>query len=260
MSKAFQSWSKYWGFLYEDRDVRFPSRVYGFENTSRNKTDSAIVPDDGACYGFVSAGKALLVGKGDRKCAPLVEGQWFSTDSGCCLELSEPSSAVFVSQRIGYRGVFTTGGPIETKGRLRYIDGCSDSLLCCPPVIGDPCFNHLHFPGGINQTQHTHPSLRAGVVARGAGWCHTPDAQIRLLPNLIFVIPTDALHRFETEEGTSMDVVPYHPDSDWGPSHEEHPMVNRTLVEGKKIDNTQGRHAFADLAVGSFMDAIPRIN
>jgi hypothetical protein len=56
-----------------------------------------------------------------------------------------------------------------------------------------------------------------------------------------------------------MDVVPYHPDSDWGPSHEEHPMVNRTLVGGKKIDNTQGRHAIADLAVSSFMDAIPRI-
>jgi hypothetical protein len=44
-----------------------------------------------------------------------------------------------------------------------------------------------------------------------------------------------------------MDVVPYHPDSDWGPTHEEHPMVNRTLVGGQKIDNTKGVHATADV-------------
>jgi len=68
------------------------------------------------------------------------------------------------------------------------------------------------------------------------------------MPNLIFVIPTDGLHRFRTDAGQCMEVIPYHPDSDWGPSHEAHPMVNRTLVGGKKIDNTQGRHAEAELA------------
>ena len=39
-----------------------------------------------------------------------------------------------------------------------------------------------------------------------------------------------------------MDVIAYHPDSDWGPTDVEHPMVNRTLVEGKKVDNTVGIH------------------
>ncbi len=141
----------------------------------------------------------------------------------------------------------TTGGPIEPKGRLRYIDGCSDSLLCAPPRKGDPCLNHLHFPGGIDQTEHTHPSLRAGIIARGEGACCTPDGETRLTRNLIFVIPAAALHRFRTDQGQSMDVVPYHPDSDYGPTDEEHPMVNRTLVGGRKIDNTQGRHAIAEL-------------
>ena len=29
-----------------------------------------------------------------------------------------------------------------------------------------------------------------------------------------------------------MDVVAYHPDSDTGPTHDDHPMLNRTIVEG----------------------------
>jgi len=259
MSNTFRCWTKYWGLLYEDHDERFPSRVYGFENISHDQVTSADVPDEGACYGFVSAGKVLLVGEDERESVQLCAGQWFSTDSGCSLAVMAPSTAVFIVQRVGYRGVYTTGGPIESKGRLRYIDGCSDSLLCAPPRKGDPCLNHLHFPGGIDQTEHTHPSLRAGVIARGEGVCVTPDGETRLTRNLVFVIPTDSLHRFRTEPECDMDVVPYHPDSDFGPTDEEHPMVNRTLVGGKKIDNTQGRHAVADLAVSSFMDAIPRI-
>ena len=29
-----------------------------------------------------------------------------------------------------------------------------------------------------------------------------------------------------------MIVVAFHPDSDFGPTHEVHPMINRTIVEG----------------------------
>ena len=39
-----------------------------------------------------------------------------------------------------------------------------------------------------------------------------------------------------------MDVIAYHPDSDWGPTHREHPMLNRTLVKGEKIDNSGEAH------------------
>ena len=59
-----------------------------------------------------------------------------------------------------YRAFFTIGGEIEDKGRLRYIDGCTDSLLIPPVKKGDPCLNHLHFPKNITQTPHTHPSHR----------------------------------------------------------------------------------------------------
>jgi hypothetical protein len=27
-------------------------------------------------------------------------------------------------------------------------------------------------------------------------------------------------------------VIAYHPDSDFGPTHEDHPMINRTMVGG----------------------------
>lgn len=246
-TQGFRSWSTYWGMLFADKDKRFPSRVYGFESISSREERSALVLDDGACYGFVAAGAILLHADG---CDPiyLEAGMWFSTPNGCEFASRGHGIAVFVAQRVGYRGMFAIGGPIEERGRLRYIDGCSDSLLVPPPILGDPCLNHLHFPAGIDQTMHTHPSLRAGIVVRGRGWCVTPDAKTALTPGLIFVIPTDAEHKFQTETGESMDVVPYHPDSDWGPTHEEHPMVNRTLVGDAKIDNTQGRHADAELA------------
>lgn len=247
MNESFQSWQSYWGLLYEDRDDRFPSRVYGFENLISGRMGSGTITTDGGCFGFVSAGKAGVF----DECHPIVEvcaGQWFTTANGCTVTVSTAHTAVFVAQRVGYRGCYSVGGPIESKGRLRYIDGCSDSLLACPPLLGDPCLNHLHFPGGIDQTEHTHPSLRAGIIARGRGYCVTTGGVTPLVPHLIFVIPTDGLHKFRTDDDVSMDVVPYHPDSDWGPTHEEHPMVNRTLVAGMKIDNTQGAHAGAELA------------
>lgn len=247
---TFQSWSSYWGLLYEDHDDRFHSRVYGFENIHAGQVGSAEIPPHGACYGMIASGSVLLMGDRGRPGVTLTTGQWFSTPSGCALVFETTPTAVLVAQRVGHFGVYTSGGPIESRGRLRYIDGCSDSLLCCPSIVGDPCLNHLHFPGGIDQTQHTHPSLRAGIIVRGQGWCVTPGQEIPLTPNLIFVIPTDALHSFRTETDESMDVVPYHPDSNWGPTHEEHPMVNKTLVGGRKIDNSQGRHATAELIEG----------
>ena len=47
---------------------------------------------------------------------------------------------------------FQVGGPIEAMGRLRYIDGCTDSLLIPPWRRGEACLNHLHIPPGVEQT------------------------------------------------------------------------------------------------------------
>ncbi|MEZ5600003.1 MAG: hypothetical protein R3F36_02845 [Candidatus Competibacteraceae bacterium] len=37
------------------------------------------------------------------------------------------------------------------------------------------------------------------------------------------------LHSFFTEE-TALDVVAWHPDSDFGPRDDDHPMINRTVI------------------------------
>lgn len=136
-----------------------------------------------------------------------------------------------VITRHEYRGLLCFGGPVEACGRLRYIDGCSDSLLIAPVLRGDACLNHLHFPPGIDQTAHTHPSVRIGLVIRGRGECVTPAGVVPLQPGLLFAIVPDGLHKFRTG-AESMDVIAYHPDSDCGPSDEDHPMLNRTLVDG----------------------------
>ncbi|MFN7323237.1 MAG: AraC family ligand binding domain-containing protein [Sphingomonadales bacterium] len=143
----------------------------------------------------------------------------------------DSGNAALIIVRHGYRGLFSVGGPIEDRGRLRYIDGCSDTLLICPPRLGEPCLNFLHFPKNISQTMHTHPSIRVGVVARGSGVCKTPSGDFDLRPGMLWLLPEDTPHSFFTYEET-MDVIAWHPDSDTGPSDEDHPMVNRTIVDG----------------------------
>jgi len=139
------------------------------------------------------------------------------------------------------------GGAIEEKGRLKYIDGCTDSLLISPVKKGDPCLNHLHFPDSIDQTQHTHPSHRIGIVASGRGECITPFGNLPLETGMIFVIKEwdgktfsigldgnsypNGQHAFKTFD-TVMNVIAFHPDSDFGAEDEFHPMINRTIVGG----------------------------
>jgi mannose-6-phosphate isomerase-like protein (cupin superfamily) len=139
--------------------------------------------------------------------------------------------AGLIIQTPEYAGLPQLGGPVETGGRLKYIDGCSDSLLICPAIVGDPCLNLLHLPPGTEQTQHTHPSARIGIILRGAGVCKTPDGEWQLRPGMFWFIPPEWQHSFHTG-ADSLDVLAWHPDSDFGPSHDWHPMLNRTIVDG----------------------------
>jgi hypothetical protein len=156
------------------------------------------------------------------------------------------STEVIIIERVGEIAPFLVGGPIENEGRLKYIDGCTDSLLLPPTKYGMSCLNHLHFPSNINQTPHTHPSVRVGIVAKGHGECVTPFGNIPLVPGQLFLIlPEDGessegldghihkngTHCFRTFD-EEMDVIAFHPDSDFGPKDEEHPMINMTIVDG----------------------------
>jgi hypothetical protein len=181
---------------------------------------------DGTHFGYVFDG-AVRIELGSAL-LELGAGMYFAIPEAATLQ---PTGSGVVLTRVGYHGVFMAGGPIEARGRLCYIDGCTDSLLVPPVLLGDPCLNALYFPAGIEQTRHTHPSLRAGLVARGAGVCEAAGQRFDLTPGLAFHIPAETPHRFLTAS-SPMVVVAYHPDSDFGPTHEVHPMINRTIVEG----------------------------
>ena len=193
-------------------------------------------------YGFVTHGPAALtcLGAARFECT-LGTNMYFACPGDCELRGGAGILALAPNGPNGaHRALFTVGGPVEAgHGRLPYIDGCTDTLLLSPPRRGAPCLNHLHFPTEIRQTRHTHPSGRAGVVIAGEGVCVFPDAsteggeqRVQLRPGTAFVIPADAPHAFETTEEAELDVIAFHPDSDFGPSPVDHPMVNRTVVGG----------------------------
>ena len=135
-----------------------------------------------------------------------------------------------------HRGLLQVGGPVEATGRLRYIDGCSDTVLASPVVRGDPCLNLLHLPAGTVQSHHRHPSLRVGLVVSGSGTCvHGRGHRRPLRRGSVFVLAPGAAHHFETGADDELLVMAWHPDSESGPTHDDHPMLNRTL----RVDSTE---------------------
>lgn len=189
--------------------------------------------EKGAVFGFVLEGECARLRRHGVS-YPLTTGTYFVTNSGGAA-LTSPGANILLIMAPGADFPFMIGGPIEPRGRMRYIDGCTDSLLIPPWKKGEPCLNLLHIPQGIEQTMHTHPSDRIGVVVSGHGQCVTPEGVTSLQPGLIWRIPKDAEHRFRTP-GDSLQIVAWHETSDWGPTDDSHPMLAQTLVDGISAD------------------------
>lgn len=210
------------GLLHEHNDGNFRTLVFGFAPFA-----PVALPEGFTHMGIVVRG-AVTVSYPERE-RFLQAGDYFSVVGAAMIR---GDGAGIVNSAYGYCGFNAFGGPLEERGKLRYIDGCSDSLIVPPVRRGDPCLNHLHFPVRIRQTPHTHPSVRTGVIYQGAGECIVPDrGGIPLLPGYAFVIPTNSVHSFNTDE-SSLDVIAFHPDSDAGMTDDDHPMINRTFVDG----------------------------
>lgn len=219
------------GQMSDFSHLAYPSVVYGFLGAEPLR-----ISRPGTAFGFVWEGEARIECDGDRQSIKAL--RYFSLPVHDELIVSGPAKG-FVVLRCDYFGLPMVGGPVESRGRLKYIDGCSDSLLIAPPLKGDPCFNFLHFPPGIDQTRHTHPTIRAGLIHKGQGHCHTETGSETLSPGRMFILFPDAIHAFSTIGTEGMSLTVFHPDSDFGPTHEEHPMLNRTIVDGvsaKHID------------------------
>lgn len=254
--------------------------------------------DHSTTYGVVVNGAAVVEGREEGSPSlALPAGSYFAVPGRFQIRTEHydmTAAKTVLIERLGFRGQHAAGR-LEPKGRLTYIDGCSDSMLVYPPRLGDPVLNHLHFPGDILQTQHTHPSIRMGVVVSGEGvaWrgehgrkedlrpffelagLHGLDKVVRLyeawqehgltyegthissgeaenelvLPHEVvtekfcnihslyhlraggvFLLEEGELHSFCTPPGGHMEIVAYHPDTDWGPTDENHPMLNRTHI------------------------------
>jgi hypothetical protein len=210
------------GTAVDLRSDPYPTIVYTW------KMPQALeLPAIGTHFGFVQTGPTEL----DSPTGPmrLAAGMYFAVPGSVRLR----GGSGLVITREGYRGFFHIGGPVEKTGRLRYIDGCTDSLLIPPVLLGDPCLNLLHIPPGTRQSAHTHPSIRVGLIVSGSGECVTPTERHLLRPGLGFAIWPGALHSFHTHD-EALRVIAYHPDSDFGPTHECHPMVNRTILPTEK--------------------------
>lgn len=136
-----------------------------------------------------------------------------------------------IIETLGYRlpeQKFTFVSPGK-PGHLSYIDGCSNTNLIDPARSGDPCLNYLYFPKNINQTFHTHPSIRVGIILSGKGKASINNQEIDLVPGKVFLLERHTLHRFTTSD-SHMSLMVFHPDSEDGPRDEHNPMKSRTYI------------------------------
>ena len=185
-------------------------------------------PDPTSTYYGVVLDGVVELGRGKLPGLSLVKGMYFSCPGP--MEL-KGSGEVVVIRRYGYRSLFNAGGPVEEKGRLTYIDNCSTSIIIPPARKGDPVFNLLVFPPNTEQTMHIHPTLRMGVVLEGSGQCITPKAEpMPLHTKMLFYLEENKPHCFYSGK-EKLVIIAYHPDSDVGPTDENHPMLSRTFTK-----------------------------
>jgi quercetin dioxygenase-like cupin family protein len=206
-------------------DGNFESVLSGFDYGGE-----LVLPQNYSHFGIVTSGEIELnYTSCEKEIRRTLSGGDFFSVSGKLLIKSNGQGMVVSAKEYSSLNVF--GGPIEEQGRLRYIDGCTDSLLIAPIRNGDPCLNYLHFPKNIVQTPHTHPSVRIGIVLDGEGVAIIEDTKIPLEKNKAFLLETGAIHSFNTED-SDMKIIVFHPDSDVGVTDDDHPMINRTIVNG----------------------------
>lgn len=189
-------------------------------------------------YGVVISGSVNIIRKTESSDGGIVSvgaGHAFSFYRGdASLQSRIKGTKVWIVERHGFRAPVNVAY-IESQGRLSYIDGCSDSLLIYPPRKGDPSLNSLYFPPQVEQTFHTHPSTRLGLVVEGSGLACFIDKNGTLQERTLssgdmFMLSAHERHRFLTK-AKPMKIVAFHPDGDWGPEDHNHTMLNRTYLK-----------------------------
>jgi quercetin dioxygenase-like cupin family protein len=121
-------------------------------------------------------------------------------------------------------------------GNLSYIDGGTNTTAVNPGRLGDPVVNYVHFPAGMEQTLHTHPSHRVGIVLKGRGQVLLDYSQVfPLKPGDVFFLQRNTLHNFMCPyKDEDVVLFVFAPDSGTGPTDEVNPLKIRTYVGQQK--------------------------
>lgn len=121
-------------------------------------------------------------------------------------------------------------GEIPQRGYLEYKPGGRMAAICPPDVRGDPNLNMLEMDPTIrDQDDHFHPSVRVNIVITGSVTCFTHNAPPReLFPGDVIVLHPKQHHRFVAGD-QGMRFVAFHPDSNYGPTRDDNPMLNNTF-------------------------------
>lgn len=116
-------------------------------------------------------------------------------------------------------------------GNLSYIDGGTNTTAVNPGRLGDPVINYVHFPAGMEQTLHTHPSHRVGIVLKGVGLVELDDGEFPLKQGDVFFMQRNVLHNFRCpHENEDVVLFVFAPDSGTGPTDEVNPLKIRTYI------------------------------
>lgn len=116
-------------------------------------------------------------------------------------------------------------------GNLSYMDGGTNTTAVNPGRLGDPVINYVHFPAGMYQTLHTHPSHRIGMVLKGMGKIELDDGDFPLQQGDVFFMQRNVLHNFTCPyENEDVVLFVFAPDSGTGPTDEVNPLKIRTYV------------------------------
>ena len=179
-----------------------------------------------ASFGFVGEGGAVLKlvsGPLNSSSYPLCSGMWFSSSDPVCVY----GNAVVIEESTA-SPLFQVGGPVESHGRIAYMDGITETQILRPSKDGEPCLNFMHFPRNCMQTPHYHTEARVIIVAKGSAR-YTNSKGTRLLRegDVLEVHPYDD-HSFETQS-EECTLITWHPASE-GPTDEDNPMTKATFV------------------------------
>lgn len=115
-------------------------------------------------------------------------------------------------------------------GNLSYIDGGTNTTAVNPGRLGDPVINYVHFPAGMSQTLHTHPSHRVGMVLKGRGKIELDHGDFELQQGDVFFMQRNVLHNFMCPYNEDVILFVFAPDSGTGPTDEVNPLKIRTYV------------------------------